>query len=159
MMEASPVGLPFSVPSTLEPALARVHDYWLRLRRGQADIPFADDIKLSSLSDAGVDLVLVDAFERPLRFRIAVAGSGIARRHGSPVEGVFADELTPGAALDYFLSQCAASVEGRAPTFYRNARHPVYARLLLPLWGDGHINALLGAVAYGTPQREHKSSR
>jgi hypothetical protein len=149
-MEASSVDLPFSVPSTLEPALARVRDYWLGLRRGQADIPFMDDVKLSALSDAGVDLVLVDAFERPLRFRIALAGSGIARRYGSPVEGVFADELTPLAPLDYFLSQCSASAEGRSPTFYRNARHPGYGRLLLPLWGDGHINALLGAVAYGT---------
>jgi len=150
VMEASPVGLPFSVPSTLEPALARVHDYWLRLRRGQADIPFADDVKLGALSDANVDPILVDVFERPLRFRIAIAGSGVARRYGSPIEGVFADELTPQAPLDYFLSQCSASVEGRAPTLYRNARHPVYARLLHPLWGDGHINALLGAVAYGT---------
>jgi hypothetical protein len=149
-MGASPVDLPFSVPSTLEPALARARDYWLGLRRGQADIPFMDDVKLGALSDASVDPILVDVFERPIRFRIAVAGSGIVRRYGSPIEGVFADELTPRAPLDYFLSQCAASVEGRAPTFYRNARHPVYARLLLPLWGDGHINALLGAVAYGT---------
>jgi len=150
-MEASPVGLPFSVPSTLEPALARVRDYWLGLRRGQADIPFMDDVKLGALSDGSVDLIFVDVFERPLRFRIAVAGSGIASLYGYPVEGVFADELTPRAPLDYFLSQCSAGVEGRMPTIYRNARRPLYARLLLPLWGDGHINGLLGAVAYDTP--------
>jgi hypothetical protein len=149
-MDALPVDLPFSLPPTLDPGLARVYDYWFGLRRGQADIPFADDVKLGALSDTTVDSILVDVFERPLRFRIALAGSGIARRYGSPIEGIFADEFTPQAPLDYFLSQCSASVEGRAPNFYRNARRPVYARLLLPLWGDGHINALLGAVAYGT---------
>lgn len=138
---------PFALPSSLEPGLARVHDYWLGLRRGQADIPFTDDVKLSALSNAGVDLILVDVFERPLRFRIAVAGHGMSARDGSPVEDMFADEIVPQAPLNYFLSQCSASVEGRAPTYYRSAEQRFYARLLLPLWGDGHINGLLGAVA------------
>ena len=137
---------PFALPSSLEPGLARIRDYWLGLRRGQADIPFTDDVKLSALNDAGVDLILIDVFERPARFRIAVAGPGIAGRYGQPVEDMFADEIVPQAPLDYLLSQCSASVEGRAPTFYRNAQQRPYARLLLPLWGDGHINALLGAV-------------
>jgi len=137
---------PFSVPPNLEPGLARVRNYWLSLRRGQADIPFTDDVKLGALSDAGVDLLLVDVFERPLRFRIAVAEPGIAAYYGQAVEGIFADEFVPQAPLDYFLSQCGACAEGHAPVYYRSAMPPSYARLLLPLWGDGHINALLGAV-------------
>jgi hypothetical protein len=137
---------PFSVPPNLEPSLARVRNYWLGLRRGQADIPFTDDVSLSALSLAGVDLLLVDVFERPSRFRIAIAEPGIAARYGQAVEGIFADEIVPQAPLDYFRSQCSACAEGRAPTYYRSARPSPYARLLLPLWGDGHINALLGAV-------------
>jgi len=60
--------------------------------------------------------------------------------------GIFADEIVPQAPLDYFLSQCSACTEGRAPTYCRIAGPSSYARLLLPLWGDGHINSLLGAV-------------
>jgi hypothetical protein len=144
MMKASPISLPFALPSGLEPGLARIRDYWLGLRRGQADIPFTDDVKLSALNDA--ELILVDVFERPIRFRIAVAQSGIAGRYGQSVEGMFADEIVPRAPLDYFLSQCSASLEGRTQTYYRSAQRPSYARLLLPLWGEGHINSLLGAV-------------
>jgi hypothetical protein len=148
-MEPSAILLPFEMPPNLEPALARAHEYWLGLRRGQADIPFGDDIKLSMLNDATVDLLLVDVFERPLRFRIAIAGIGIERRYGRPIEDAFADEIAPEPPLNYFLSQCSACVESRAPTYYRSANQPFYERLLLPLWGDGHINGLLGAVAPG----------
>lgn len=139
---------PFSVPSNLEPALIRVRDYWLSLMRGQAHIPFADDVKLGTLGDSGADLLLIDVFQRPLRFRVAVAQPGIDARYGQSVEGIFADEIAPRAPLDFLLSQCSACVEGHVPTYYRRAE-PGYARLLLPLWGDGHINALLGAVVQG----------
>jgi hypothetical protein len=137
---------PFALPSNLESGLARIRNYWLGLRRGQADIPFADDVKLSLLNEIGFGSILVDVFERPTRFRIAVAGTGVADRFGQPIEGLFADEIAPRAPLDYLLSQCSATVEGRAPTYYRDAQPPGYARLLLPLWGDGHISALLGAI-------------
>ena len=141
---------PFSVPPSLEPGLVRVRNYWHGLRRGQADIPFTDDVKLSALSSAGVDLFLVDVFERPSRFRIAVDEGGITARYGKAVEGVFADEIVPEAPLEYFLSQCSACAEGRVPTYYRSVPPSSYVRLLLPLWGDGHINALLGAIVSTT---------
>jgi hypothetical protein len=38
-------------------------------------------------------------------------------------------------------------VEARAPTYYRDAEGPS-SRLLLPMWGDGRISMLLGAVAW-----------
>lgn len=140
---------PFSVPPNLEPGLVRVRNYWLSLRRGQADIPFTDDVKLSALSSTGIELLLVDVFERPSRFRVAVAEQGITTRYGQAIEGAFADEIVPRPPFDYFLSQCGACAEGRRPTYYRRGHPSTYARLLLPLWGDGHINALLGAVETG----------
>jgi hypothetical protein len=146
LTRTSPIPAPFAPPQSLEPALARVRDYWLGLRRGQADIPFADDLKLGALSSAGADLILVDVFERPFRFRIAVAGRGVVARYGQPLEGMFADEITPKAPLEYFLSQCSATLEGHSPTYYRASGEHPYSRLMLPLWGDGHINALLCAV-------------
>jgi hypothetical protein len=147
LTKKSAVAAPFAVPSAMEAGLARVRDHWLGLRRGQADIPFADDVKLSALQDADVELMIIDAFEHPIRFRITIAGPRIAGRYGQLVEGLFADEIVPQAPLDYLLSQCSATVEGRVPTYYRNPQSP-YARLMLPLWGDGHINSLLVAVGF-----------
>jgi hypothetical protein len=147
LTKTSPVPTPFASPQSLEPALAGVRDYWLGLRRGQADIPFADDVKLSAVSDAGADPILVDVFERPFRFRIAVAGRSIVARYGQPIEGLFADEVVPKAPLDFFLSQCSATLEARAPTYYRASATPSYSRLILPLWGDGHVNGLICAIA------------
>jgi hypothetical protein len=138
---------PFAAPSDLEPGLARVHEYWRSLRRGQADIPFADDVKLSVLQDADVDLMVIDVFEHPTRFRITIAGRRITSQYGQLVEGLFADEMVPQPPLDYLLSQCSATVEGREPTFYRGTSSS-HSRLMLPLWGDRHINVLLVAVSF-----------
>jgi hypothetical protein len=131
----------------MDAGLVRVREHWLGLRRGQANIPFADDVKLSALEDADSDLMIIDVFERPMRFRIAIAGPRIAGRYGRLVEGLFADEIMPEAPLDYLLSQCSATVEGRRPTHFRDPQSS-YARLMLPLWGDGHINSLLTAFSY-----------
>lgn len=138
---------PYAAPSDMDAGLVRVRDQWLGLRRGQADIPFADDVKLSELQDAGIDLMIIDVFEHPTRFRMTIAGRRIASRYGQLIEGLFADEIVPDPPLDYLLSQSSATVEGRAPTYYRNQRSS-YARLMLPLWGDGHINSLLCAVSF-----------
>ena len=56
--------------------------------------------------------------------------------------------------FEYLISQCSATVEGCLPTYYRhvavakpkNLALKSYARILLPLWGEGHIRMLLGAV-------------
>ena len=149
MTKISAALAPFAVPSDMDASLVRVREHWRGLRRGQADIPFADDVKLSALEDAGPDLMVIDVFEHPMRFRIAIAGRRIVGRYGRLVEGLFADEMTPEAPLDYLLSQCSATVEGRRPTHYRDPRSS-YARLMLPLWGDGHINSLLAAVSFNS---------
>ena len=45
--------------------------------------------------------------------------------------------------LAYFTAQASATVEAAEPTYY----HDVFARLLLPMWGGGHVAMLLGTVA------------
>jgi hypothetical protein len=155
LTKRSAVKAPFAVPSDIDESLVRVRDHWLGLRRGQADIPFADDVKLSTLEDPAADLMVIDVFERPMRFRISIAGHRIASRYGQLVEGLFADEIIPGAPLDYFLSQCSATVEGRGPTYYHDPQSS-YARLMLPLWGDGHISSLLAAVCFNSHAAERR---
>jgi hypothetical protein len=48
------------------------------------------------------------------------------------------------APFGYLRAQCSATVEARAPTCHEDAAG--YSRILLPMWGDGHIGMLLGAV-------------
>ena len=65
------------------------------------------------------------------------------------MRGRFIDELVLSGPLEFLRSQCSAAVEARAPTFYRHESKPAYARILLPMWGDGRIGMLLGAVEPG----------
>src|SRR5450631_2832921 len=67
----------FALPAKLPPGLGRVRDYWESLKRGEASMPFWDDVKLSSLPDLSDRLLLVDAFENPPRFRLNSVGAQI----------------------------------------------------------------------------------
>ena len=83
-------------------------------------------------------------------------GEQIEGRKCDDAVGKFLDEIEVHAPLQYLNSQASATIESRAPTHYRQGggRHrkhssPLdgYARILLPLWGNGRIGMLLGAVA------------
>ena len=134
---------PFPLPGKFEPDLAELHRYWNGLKRGQAEMPFTDDVKLTAVPRPDWTM-LVDVLKQPVRFRFALVGDEIRRRYGSDLAGLLADEIEIRAPLDFFLSQCSAAVESRGTTYYA---HDGYARLVLPLWGDAHTNALLIGVA------------
>lgn len=142
----------FAMPDTLEPNLTRVHVYWAGLKRGENAMPFADDVKLSGLSSLSRDAALVEVFGAPPRFRFDLVGESIAQHYGESVTGKFSDEVAPRAPLDAFTAQCRATVEGRAPTYYRHSpaersgQTGGYARLVLPLWANGQVEMLLAAV-------------
>ena len=149
---------PYPLPRKLEPGLARVLAYWRRLERGDAAMPFADDINLSALPKLAGRLMLIDVVGKPVRFRcaFAVVGKEIGQRYGGDLGGKFLDEIGTGAPLQFLLSQASATVESRAPTYYRQSAvkgrgvraEPGYARVLLPAWGDGSIGTLLAAFAW-----------
>ncbi len=139
-------GGPFTLPKTVDSELAEVLAYWRSLIRGQAsDMPFWDDVKLSALPKIEPRLFLLGAQDRPERFRFEIVGKEIVRHQGRDVSGKFADEIEQGAPFDFIRAQASATVEGEAPTYYK---HGAYARLLLPLWGDGRIGMLLGATVW-----------
>ena len=138
----------YSMPASLEPKLASIYEYWQGLRRGGNDIPFWDDVKLSAIGSSADDAILVDVFESPLRFRLGPAGHSMAARLGPELGGKFLDKFEPEGPFDHLEAQCATTVRSRAPTFFRHASPPGYARIVLPLWGNGRIQMLLvGAVA------------
>ena len=138
---------PYALPDRLTPTLQRVFDYWDDLKRGGNEMPFWDDVKPSALPDIADRLLLIDVFAEPERFRVNSLGADVGEK--SVLRGKFLGEEELPGRLNYLLSQCSATVEARAPTCYRHAGAPSYARLLLPMWGDGRIGMLLGAVELG----------
>ena len=117
-------------------------------------MPFWDDFKNTALPDLSDRLILIDVFEQPERFRFNFIGQQLIDRHGDEIVNKFIDELKLRNPLEYLPSQCSATVESGAPTYYlhhadevQKLRGPVsYSRLLLPMWGNGHIGMLLGIV-------------
>ena len=130
---------PYALPHTLERDLARVHEFWEGLKRHEADMPFWDDVKISALPDLAGRLMMV-AF--------GLVGADIKQSYGHDLSGKFLDEIDAAAPLQFLQSQCSATVESRAPTYYRNDDAGGYSRLVLPLWGDGRIGMLLVACAF-----------
>jgi hypothetical protein len=150
MTKASP---PFALPAKLPLALDRIRDYWESLKRAENEMPFWDDVKLSSLPDLADSLMLVDAFEHPQRFRFNSVGKKIREVYGAALVGKFVDEIDPKIPLDFFTAQASVTIEAKLPTFFistaatSSIRHSGYARLLLPMWGNGRIELMLGGIS------------
>jgi hypothetical protein len=142
---------PYALPPSLERDLASVHAFWDGLKRHEAEMPFWDDVKISALGELASRLMMIEATDKPVRFRVAsgLVGADIKQRYGHDLSGKFLDEIDVAAPLQFLQSQCSATVEGRAPTYYRNADSAgSYGRLLLPLWGEGRVGMLLVAYAF-----------
>lgn len=137
----------YGLPEQLRPSLRQVFSYWESLKRGENEMPFWDDVKLPALPDLIGELMLIDVFANPERFRFSFVGAELCRWSQEPLTGKFADEIQPRTPFDYLRSQCSATVEGRRPTFlHHRGEVGAFSRLLLPMWGDGRIGMLLGAV-------------
>jgi hypothetical protein len=145
----------YLLPDQLEPDLDRARAYWNGLKRGDNDIPFWDDVKFSMQARLARDVILMEVFEDPLRFRFDLVGDDVTQRYGAAVAGKFTDEIDLHAPMDQLTAQCRATVERRAPTYFRHAPSGTpqpgtgYSRLILPLWGNGRIEMLIGAVYFG----------
>lgn len=130
----------------LSPKLARVEAYWRSLIRGANNMPFWDDFVPAALQDVSADALLLDVFDKPERLRFdSIVGAEIERRYGEAIGDRFTDDITPRAPFEYLNAQASAALESREPTLYRNT---AYARLMLPMWGDGSISMLLCAYEW-----------
>lgn len=153
--------VPFSLPKKIEPELGRVLAYWESLKRAENNMPFWDDVTMSSLPGLADRLLLIRAFAKPERFRLGSVGQELIDCYGAPIAGKFIDEIELRNPFGYLRSQCSATVESCAPTYYQHgpsspesARSEssrvvrAYARLLLPLWGSGRVSMIFGAVSW-----------
>ena len=145
---------PFPLPKDLSPALASIHQYWKNLMRRENPMPFSDDVNLSQFSEISGQLLMIDVFALQ-QFQFNHLGSEIIRKFGSNVTGKFADELKLHEPLDYTVAQSSVTVEALAPTLYscdpageEQGRQEGYSRLLLPTWGNGGVELLLGAIVF-----------
>ncbi len=138
----------YAVPKELGRDLSLLHEYWDDLKRGYGLMPYWDDIQLSQLPDLSDRLFLLDQIEQKERFRFRSAGSDVVKAYDGELVGYFLDRIPSRSPLDKLAEQIAATLEKRAPTYYQHVsmdeESPGYARLLLPLWGSGRIEMILG---------------
>jgi hypothetical protein len=142
---------PFAISGSLPTSLANLLDYWRGLLRGEATIPFADDLDLTGAKGLVSDLFVLGVFEKPERFRLELAQTPNAPRLGDLLLGKFLDEIALENPLDYLRSQADSAVESLGPTYYEHTAHDAgrdYGRLLLPFWGEGQVRLLLGAIEW-----------
>lgn len=142
-------GNPFPLPDSLTGEVARTHAKWEDLRRAGNSIPFADDLNPPAMSAERGSLLLLDVFEKPERFRFTLVAPQLVPSQEADLSGKFIDETELDENFSFLRAQASATVEARAPTYYRcgsRGLSPGFARLLLPMWGDGRISMLLGAV-------------
>jgi len=144
---------PFPLPAALPEDLARIRDHWTSLKRGDAAMPFWDDVKLSALQEIGGQLMLLDSpLDHPQRFRFNMVGEEVRHAYAGDLVGKFIDEVPARPPIDFLAAQASATVEARSPTLFAGdsrdggGRPLLYDRLLLPLWGNGRIEMLLGGI-------------
>lgn len=136
---------PFAL-SDLEPELEALRRRWTALIRRHNDMPFWEDFSPAAEARLAGRLLILDVFDEPNRFRYdRLLGDDLAKRYGENVRDKFVDETPRRAPFDFLESQAEATVEGAGPTYYRGGD---YSRILLPMWGDGRISMLLGAVVW-----------
>lgn len=144
---------PFPLPRKLSPALASAYRHWKALIRAENTMPFSDDISLLRHGKLAPNFLLIDVFSMPQRFRFNHLGEKTIAKFGADISGKFADELDLREPLNYFLAQASATVEAAAPTSYSSSPprpnktcRGGYSRILLPAWGNGRVDLLLGAI-------------
>jgi hypothetical protein len=119
-------------------------------------MPFWDDVHLSTVPDLADKLMMIEASDKPVRFRFGfrLIGKEIKREYAGNLDAKFLDEIDVRHPLQFLISQCSATIESGLPTYYRQGKvrgagaEREYARLLLPLWGEGRIGMLLGAFVW-----------
>jgi hypothetical protein len=137
---------PFPLPDRLDPDLQTVVSFWKSLRRAENGMPFGDDLKFSDLTDLPAKPFVLSVFTSPERFRFEFLDR---RLQGAALAGQFIDEIAANTNFSFSCAQSSATLEAAEPTFFRltDDSGRSFDRLLLPMWGNGQISTLLGAVS------------
>jgi len=135
---------PFPLPDRLDAKLQSVVSLWERLKRGENGMPFSDDLGVPDLSNRPGNPFLLSVFVSPERYRFEFLSESLRRE---AVLERFVDETPPNINFSYLRAQSSATIEAAEPTLFHLTDSSGYrfSRVLLPLWGNGQVNMLLGA--------------
>jgi hypothetical protein len=136
-----------------DPGLLRLYEYWLA-RKGARRLPSRRDIDPLDFPYLLGNIMLLDVVREPLRFRVRLHGTEMARRAAYDLTGKMLDELPISDYRSYVIQRCASVVESREPAFVEHdrvldGRRRRYQALWLPLSEDGEtVSMLLCALVY-----------
>ena len=136
---------PFPLPDRLDAEFRPVVTFWKNLKRGENGMPFGDDLELSALSKLAGNPFLLTVSPPPERYRLEFTCDNLRTE---AVTGSFIDEMPSNVNFGYLRAQSSATVEAAEPTLLRLTQFSGYSfsRVLMPLWGNGQVNMLLGAI-------------
>ena len=134
---------PFPLPDRLDAKLQQVVSLWESLKRGENGMPFSDDLGVPALSNLPGNPFLLSVFLSPERYRFEFLSETLRRE---AVLERFIDEMPPNTNFSYLRAQSSATVEAAEPTLFHLIEFSGYrfSRVLMPLWGNGQVNMLLG---------------
>ena len=136
---------PFPLPDRVDAKLQPIVALWESLKRGESGMPFGDDLGVSALSGLPGNPFLLGVLPANQRCRFEFLSDGLRR---GVTTGTFIDEMSPNANFGYLRAQSSATIEAAEPTLLRLTRlsGDDCSRVLLPLWGNGQVSMLLGAI-------------
>jgi hypothetical protein len=137
----------------IDPPLRRLYDYWNE-KRGERAMPSRADLDPADMRFMLGSILLADVLRDPLRFRVRLHGTELARRSGYELSGKMLDELPQPQFRALTHRSWAKSVETRTP-FHAirdrvlDGRAARYEALILPLSRDGDaVDMLLVGIRY-----------
>ena len=110
------------LPSQIEDRrLARLYDYWLT-QKGSRRFPSRSDIDPIDFRYILGHVMLVDVLRDPLRFRVRLHGSDMARWANYDLTGKFLDDLPLADYRDYVINRCEGLVADGEPILVHHNR-------------------------------------
>jgi len=141
-------------PQPVHPSLRRLFDYWLG-KRGARSMPSRDDIDPVDFAFVLGNIILVDVFREPLRFRIRLHGTTLVMQAGYELTGKMLDEL-PITEFRILAAESFTTTANTGKPFHSqrdrilDGRPRRYETLMLPLSDDDRtVNMLLVGLLYG----------
>jgi hypothetical protein len=143
----------FDASDDIPRSLQQISQIWESVKAERTDMPLVEDFDLVLLRDHADRVFMVDVADQPFTLRIESAGWRVADAYGEPLAGHHVENAEARAPLDELWVQCMAAIHDRRPVFYRHDTPTAsYERIVLPLWGDSHVEKLI-VVYEETPSR------
>jgi hypothetical protein len=135
------------------PLLARLREYWVT-KKGDRRFPARRDIDPLDFTYVLGHVVLFDVLRDPVRYRVRLYGTELARCGSHEPTGKMLDELPACDYRDYVIDRCNQVAETGEPMAVQHdrildGRLRKYQALWLPLSDDGErVTMLMCAVIY-----------